>query len=500
MKKNRRITPLTLLFCFSLSLSLLLLGTAQANNNPFQKIILDHEGNAYVTDINRSRIVKIDALTQQQQIIAGNNVAGFEGDGGLATEACLYVPASLAFDVYGNLYIADAGNSRIRKVDAASGIISTVAGNGQFGFNGDHQYALDTQLNMPYDLLIDGQNNLYIADSNNHRIRKFNLDSGIITTVAGNGNAGFSGDGGLATKASLNWPDGIALDEMGNLYISDALNHRIRKVSAATGLIQSLDQDQSKQASRETESTFQLHSEEESHAIQASIHTLNVSGDETFFTHTNAQFSLAKKKQTFYASNSLNSRSLKLGVTGDDASPSGKLQINHGSNITNSRSVILTLACRDDSSGCAEVRISSDEQHWSAWQPHNDNLLWQLHDQDGEQTLYVQFKDRAGNPSTSTQANIILDRIPPANPFLVQPADGWLSGKGKTRIEGFAEPHSTIEISLDNRPLALVSSAVDGHWSLDTILEDKEQHHITVVVIDMAGNLSSEPMQLASKQ
>ncbi|MDQ7075615.1 MAG: hypothetical protein Q9O24_10800 [Gammaproteobacteria bacterium] len=497
MKKNRRITPLTLLFCFSLSLSLLLLGTAQANNNPFQKVILDHEGNAYVTDINRSRIVKIDAINQSQQIIAGNNVAGFEGDGGPATEASLYVPASLVFDLYGNLYIADAGNSRIRKVDAATGIISTVAGNGQFGFNGDHQYALDAQLNMPYDLLIDNQNNLYIADSNNHRIRKFNLDSGVITTVAGNGNAGFSGDGGLATEASLNWPDGIALDGMGNLYISDALNHRIRKVDAATGLIQSLDQDQAERVSTETESTFQLHSKQKSPPHTSSFK--HSTDNEIQLVHS-AYSQTTEATQTFYASNSLNSRSRKLGVTGDDLPPSGEVQINNGSEITNSRAVILNLPCRDDTSGCAEVRFSHDEQHWGDWQTHDDNLLWRLADKEGQQTLYAQFKDRAGNLSSSSQASITLDRMPPPNPFLVQPANGWLSGKGKTRIEGFAEPHSTIEVSLDNRPLALVSSAVDGHWSLDTELDDAEQHHVTVVVIDVAGNLNSGALQLAAMQ
>ncbi len=490
MKNNSYVNLHSIYLILSLHLSLLL-STAHANSNPFQKVILDHEGNAYVTDINRSRIVKIDAISQQQQIIAGNNVAGFDGDGGLATEACLYIPASIVFDLYGNLYIADAGNSRIRKVDAVSGIISTIAGNGQFGFNGDHQFGQDAQLNMPYDLLIDNQNNLYIADSNNHRIRKLDLNSGVITTVAGNGSAGFSGDGGLATDASLNWPDGISLDQMGNLYISDALNHRIRKVDAATGLIQSLNQEQAKEASQETEINFQLHAEQNNSEITTAD---KVSNDQTPLetTHKNTI------QQPLHASNSLNSRSRKLGVTGDNFPPEAEIQINNGIEITNSRSVILNLTCHDGDSGCAEIRFSHDDQQWSKWQPHHDTLLWQLADKEGQQILYAQFKDRAGNHTDSSHTRIILDRVPPAKPFLRQPANGWLSGSGKARIEGFAEPHSTIEIYLDQIPLALVSSAVDGHWSLDTELSDDELHRVTTVAIDVAGNLSSDEMQLAT--
>jgi len=495
MKKDSYVNLhlISLFLGFHLSL---LLSSAHANSNPFQKVILDHEGNAYVTDINRSRIVKIDAISQQQQIVAGNNTAGFEGDGGPATEACLYVPASIAFDLYGNLYIADAGNSRIRKVDVVSGIISTIAGNGQFGFNGDHLFGQDAQLNMPYDLLIDNQNNLYIADSNNHRIRKLNLNSGVITTVAGNGTAGFSGDGGLATDASLNWPDGIALDQMGNLYISDALNHRIRKVEAATGLIHSLDQEQTKEARQETEINFQLHAEQATDKSAAAAEQPNHAPNPS--SNSNKTQQTATIKQPFQASNSLNSRSRKLGVDGDDLPPEATIQINNGSEITNSRSVILNLSCHDGSSGCVEVRFSRDDRQWSEWQPHNDNLLWRLADKEGEQSLYAQFKDRAGNHTSSSHASIILDRIPPAKPFLRQPANGWLSGSGKARIEGFAEPHSTIEIYLDQLPLALVSSAVDGHWSLDTELDDDERHRITTVAIDVAGNLSSDEMQLAT--
>ena len=171
----------------------------------------------------------------------GDGAGGFSGDGGPATAAQLNLPQGVAVDGAGNLYIADARNHRIRKVDA-SGIITTVAGTGEIGggaggFSGDGGPATAAQLNLPQGVAVDGAGNLYIADARNHRIRKVDA-SGIITTVAGTGEigggaGGFSGDGGPATAAQLNLPQGVAVDGAGNLYIADARNHRIRKVDAS---------------------------------------------------------------------------------------------------------------------------------------------------------------------------------------------------------------------------------------------------------------------------
>src|SRR5256885_9787118 len=133
-----------------------------------------------------------------------------------------------------NLYIADYGNQRIRKVDAASGIISTAVGNGSPAFAGDGGAATSATLNGPVAVALDASGNLYVADQGNHRIRKVDAASGIITTVAGNGTNTFAGDGGAAANASLNYPASVALDASGNLYIADPNNHRIRKVAAAT--------------------------------------------------------------------------------------------------------------------------------------------------------------------------------------------------------------------------------------------------------------------------
>ena len=162
--------------------------------------------------------------------VAGVGTAGSAGDGGQATSAQLSTPDGVAVDGQGNVYIADVGNSRVRKV-TPGGIISTVAGTGTAGFSGDGGQATSAQLKIPIAVAVDGQGNVYIADIGNQRIRKVTTD-GIISTLAGTGTAGFSGDGGQATSAQLNGPEGVAVDAQGNVYISDASNFRVRKVTA----------------------------------------------------------------------------------------------------------------------------------------------------------------------------------------------------------------------------------------------------------------------------
>src|SRR5438093_580860 len=172
-------------------------------------------------------VLAVPALSQTINTVAG----GGAGDGGDATIANLNSPAGVAVDSSGNLYIADLGNERIRKIAAATGIITTVAGNGVLGFAGDGGAATSASLNSPDSVALDASGNLYIADQSNHRIRRVAAATGIITTVAGNGINTFAGDGGAATSASLNHPDRVALDASGNLYIADQRNNRIRKVT-----------------------------------------------------------------------------------------------------------------------------------------------------------------------------------------------------------------------------------------------------------------------------
>ena len=163
--------------------------------------------------------------------VAGTGAFGYNGDDIAATAADLNAPRGIAFDSAGNLYIGDQGNARVRKVDTG-GTITTVAGTGVGGFSGDGGLATDARLNAPRDVVIDSAGNIYISDSNIHRVRKVDT-GGIITTIAGNGLAGYTGDGVAATSTRLNSPRDLALDSSGNLYIADLSNNRIRKVDTS---------------------------------------------------------------------------------------------------------------------------------------------------------------------------------------------------------------------------------------------------------------------------
>ena len=230
---------------------------------------VDGSGNLYIADTQIHRIRKVDAMGTITTI-AGTGASGYSGDGGMATEASLNLPNGVAVDSSGNLYITDWRNHRVRKVDT-SGTITTVAGNGEKGFSGDNGNAVDARLHFPRDIEVDGSGNLYIVDSGNDRVRKVDT-SGIITSlatfkfarglaidasgnvyvsdisghrirkvdtmgtatnIAGTGESGFSGDGGAATSARLDYPDGVAVDGSGNLYIADTYNQRIRKVDTS---------------------------------------------------------------------------------------------------------------------------------------------------------------------------------------------------------------------------------------------------------------------------
>ncbi len=190
-------------------------------------IAIDVAGNIYVADESNNLIRKINSAGIISRV-SGTGTSGYSGDGGPASAAILSYPVDLTNDAYGNLYICDAGNSRIRKIDT-NGIISTIAGTGTAGFSGDGGPAYTATLNYPKCIRIDTGGNIFIADYNNNRIRMIN-PAGIISTVAGNGIYGFSGDGGPATSAKLSYPSGITFDKSGDMYISDAGNHRIRKV------------------------------------------------------------------------------------------------------------------------------------------------------------------------------------------------------------------------------------------------------------------------------
>jgi sugar lactone lactonase YvrE len=190
-------------------------------------VAIDALGNLYIADAAQNRIRRVNTAGIINTIV-GNGTAGNIGDGGICTAAELNYPTGVAFDPEGNLYIADSYNNRIRRVTTL-GIISTIAGNGTSGYTGDGGQATSAELNQPTVVTFDAAGNLFIADMFNGVIRKVN-SMGIISTVAGVGTNGFTGDGGQATAAKLDDPSGVAFDSFGNLYIADTGNNRIRKV------------------------------------------------------------------------------------------------------------------------------------------------------------------------------------------------------------------------------------------------------------------------------
>lgn len=210
----------------------------EATNVPLDQpsgVAFDAAGNLYIADAGHHVVREVD-LAGVITIVAGTGEQGFGGDGGPASSALLDSPTGVVVGPSGDLYIADTHNHRIRKV--TGGVIATIAGTGTRGFSGDGATATATMLDQPTAIAIDTAGNVYIADTNNHRIRE--ISGTTITTVAGDGSQIYSGDGGLATAAGLDSPNGVALDATFNLYIGDTHNQRVRVVTAATGVISTL--------------------------------------------------------------------------------------------------------------------------------------------------------------------------------------------------------------------------------------------------------------------
>ncbi len=210
--------------------------TAAVLNGPFD-VAVAANGDVYFVDVNNVRVRMIDATTGNITTVAGVGTTGFSGDGGLATAAEFDVPRGLALDGSGNLYIADSGNDRIRMIDATTGNISTVAGVGTDGYSGDGASAMAAELDNPHGVAVDSAGDLYIADTDNHTIRKVDSTTGFISSVVGNGTQGATGDGGPAASALLVKPMGVTFAADDTMYIADTLNHRVRVVDPTTGNI-----------------------------------------------------------------------------------------------------------------------------------------------------------------------------------------------------------------------------------------------------------------------
>jgi trimeric autotransporter adhesin len=207
------------------------LATLAALNNPLGVTWDDYTSRLYIADTNNNR-VRVISNSGIISTVAGTGVAGYSGDSMLATTATISYPMKITTDRSGNLYIADTDNHRVRVITKSTGIISTVAGTGDAGYNGDGVNAVTATLFRPSDVALDPSGNIYIADALNNRIRMVDISTGMISTVAGTGVAGFSGYGGLATAATISQPLGIDIDASGTVFIADTFNSRVLAVMA----------------------------------------------------------------------------------------------------------------------------------------------------------------------------------------------------------------------------------------------------------------------------
>jgi len=194
-------------------------------------------GDLYIADAGAHMVRKVSEASGTITTIAGTGQPGFSGDGGAATSARLSDPCAVAVTPSGDVYIADRGNQRVRCVSGTSGLIETVAGQGLPGYSGDGSPGKDARLRAPRGLALSANGDLYVADTGNHVIRRLAAATGILTTVAGTGTAGFSGDGGAAVLAGLDAPEGLGVGPSGDLYIADTGNRRIRRLEVESGTI-----------------------------------------------------------------------------------------------------------------------------------------------------------------------------------------------------------------------------------------------------------------------
>ena len=203
----------------------------------FYGMSVDGAGNVYIADGGNYVTRRVDHVTGIVTVVAGTGISGYTGDGAAATSADIGDVTDVAVNAAGDLYIADESNSVIRRVDHATGIITTVAGTGTAGYSGDGAAATLAELNAPYGVAVTAAGDLYIADSTNNVIRRVDHATGIITTVAGTGAVGYSGDGAAATDATFDWPMDVVVDAAGDLYINDYDNNVIRRVDHSTGFV-----------------------------------------------------------------------------------------------------------------------------------------------------------------------------------------------------------------------------------------------------------------------
>jgi len=499
-------------------------------NNP-KGLVLDTGGNIYFSDHCNNRIRRIDKVSSIITTVAGSGTTfGFSGDGGSGNAAMLRGPNGLAFDAVGNLYIADTGNQRIRMITAGANgridgtdIITTVVGNGTQGFAGDGlPFATTfTSLNNPADIAFDAAGNMYIADEQNHRVRKVRTD-GVVSTVAGTGVTGpnqtgvqFNGDTGVATTINMSRPKGVAIDAAGNLYITDRLN-RLRKVApGANGTIDGADQ-----MTSFTIGTFGLPpigvtidpadnpvvAVAGSQIIQVNAATgvqtvLAGGGSFTALEGLATRMRLSPEGLAFDATGSLFIADSKFHiirkVSPDTIAPSsGTISINNGAMATNNSTVNILPTCVDNSLVCDQLKLSNDGITFTA-KPFprffGQTISWTLAaGPDGMRTVFAQAVDIAGNASSTFSNTITLDTTPPPAPVILSPADGSLTNNPVITVSGTTEANASVQVG--GAVFAFISADGAGAWSTVSSALADGTHNITATATDAAGNKGPSSM------
>lgn len=429
--------------------------TAAALDSP-GGITVDSYGNLYIADTRNHAIRKVNPAGTISTI-AGTGTLGNTGDGGLATAATLDTPKGITLDSYGNLYIADWGNNRVRKIDAASGNISAFAGTGTLGNTGDGALATLAAFSGVTDIAVDVYGNVFIVDSLNHSIRKVDT-AGVITTVAGTGVPGFSGDGGLATAATLDTPKGIAVDAKGALYIADTKNYRIRRVSPfgkittfiGTGL------------------------------GGGAVTSVNLPEGVSVDTYGDV-----------YISDTRN-YTLKKEIVDKIAPQAFAIYVTRP--VTNQLTMSISHttngpSCTDNVS-CVGVRFSTDNVNWSSFEAISAlTPAWTMPPGDGVKDIYAQFNDAADNISNATHFQITVDTVAPATPT-IQNLVNQSVAQNVTSVDVYADATTTVLIVLDNQTYFVPGSA--GVWHLTDVnlmgLNSEGVHTLVVESTDAAGN------------
>ncbi len=509
-------------------------------------------GVTYVADSGSNKVVKVTTVGTVTTVtaFAGTGLSGTTGDGGLATAATFTNPWDVAVDTNGDVYVADKAGNNVRKIAAATGIITTVVGGTQAAFT--------TTLSAPSALSIHA-GILYIVDTGNNRVVKYNLTTGLISmAVNGVANpAGFTGDGSFATLASLNLPSDISFDPYGNYYIADTGNYRIRKVDVAGNI--------STVAGSGVVATSTTPAGDWDVATNVALNPLGVTvdtygnvyftddhgggfgyqrlvqmfADGTMVTVSGVRYSLfpggalaggaalgtdaaASKLPLFGLSDvevgangeiyfvESGSKSLRK-LTPDNIAPTGVSLTTLQAppvfsysplTVTNSTSISLMSACTDYSM-CAQMQFSNDGVTWNPFVDYAQtyssfyngvsyDVPYTLPTGDGVKTVYARFRDRAGNVSTPISQTITLDTTAPAAPIISVPvADSYVNTWANT-VSGTAEANASLSLFINGSsfPSAVFNVAADGTWSNTRALNQNVTTTFQAQVTDVAGNVS----------